>query len=266
MTETAFLRLEDAILDEAFPDVDLALRRGRHIDRDDGAWFTFLSDAQVHLEEFYRRFGCELMRKSDGYFYLLPTSDKLGKRQLSAAEMLVGQTLTLLYLDPATIEQGGTVTRADVLSHLSGVVGTDALIRMLNPKRRRYDERVAHETVRTRVAEALRRLALLGFVDLFEEERVRLRPALMRFAEPVRGAAAPAEALERLVAAGEVVLTSDETDGDGDGDDPVTGGEDEPDDEIVPSVVTPAPENGAESKPVWDFDSDEPVPPSEGSR
>ena len=210
MSETAFLRLEDALLHDAFPDVDLALRRGRHIDRDDGEWFGFLVDAEHHLEAFYRRFGCELIRKSDGYFYLLPTSDKLGKRQLSLAEMLVGQALTLLYLDPATVERGGTVSKADVLSHLSSVVGTDALIRMLNPKRRRYDERVAHETVRSRVAEALRRLSTLGFVDIFDEERVRLRPALLRFAEPVRNSAAPSEALEQLVKAGEVVLADDD--------------------------------------------------------
>lgn len=212
MSETAFLRLEDALLHDAFPDVDLALRRGRHIDRDDGEWFGFLVDAEPHLEAFYRRFGCELIRKSDGYFYLLPTSDKLGKRQLSLAEMLVGQALTLLYLDPATVERGGTVSKADVLSHLSSVVGTDALIRMLNPKRRRYDERVAHETVRSRVAEALRRLGTLGFVDIFDEERVRLRPALLRFAEPVRNSAAPSEALEQLVKAGEVVLADEDAD------------------------------------------------------
>ncbi|HEY3252929.1 MAG TPA: chromosome partition protein MukE, partial [Polyangiaceae bacterium] len=75
-----------------------------------------------------------------------------------------------------------------------------------NPKRRRYDERVAQETVRTRVADALRRLAALGFVDLLDADALRLRPGLLRFAEPVRGRGSPAEALERLVARGELVL------------------------------------------------------------
>lgn len=213
MSESAFTRLEDVVLDESFPDVDLALRRGRHIDADDGAWFTFLCDAQAHLEALYRRFGADLVRRSEGYFYLLPTSERLGRRQLSVAEMLVGQALTLLYLDPSTIQGGGTVTKADVLSHLASVMGTESLVRALNPaKKKKLDERVAEETVRARVGEALRRLGALGFVDFVEEDRMRLRPSLMRFAEPVRGGTADAEALERLVAAGEVVFTDDEED------------------------------------------------------
>ena len=54
-----------------------------------------------------------------------------------------------------------------------------------NAKKRRLDERVAQETVRTKVGEALRRLASLGFIELLSDERLRLRSSLMRFAEPV---------------------------------------------------------------------------------
>jgi chromosome partition protein MukE len=204
---TAFATLEDAVCAEAFPEVDLALRRGRHVDRDDAEWYTFLIDAQALLEAFYRRFGCELVHKSDGYFYLLPTSDKLGKRHLSGGEMLVGQALTLLYLDPAAVEGGGLVSRDQVLSQLAGVMGAESLLRAMNPKRRRLDERVAQETARSKVGEALRSLATLGFVELVEPTHVRLRPSLLRFAEPVRGTATPEAALERLVAEGELVLT-----------------------------------------------------------
>jgi len=212
--DTRFLTLGDALEDDAFPDVDLALRRGRHIDREDDVWYSFLIDAQALLEVFYRRFGCELIHPSDGYFYLLPTSDRLGKRHLSVPEMLVGQALTLLYLDPTTLERGGVVKRADALSHLAAVMGSDALTRAFNPKKKRLDERVAQETVRARFAEALRRLSALGFVDLLEGEELRLRPSLLRFAEPVRGRGSPAEALEQLVARGELVL------GDGESEEP----------------------------------------------
>jgi chromosome partition protein MukE len=66
--------------------------------------------------------------------------------------------------------------------------------------------------VRAQVGEALRRLADLGFVDILDETRLRLRPALLRFAEPVRGLADANAALERLVARGEVLLG--EADGD----------------------------------------------------
>lgn len=194
------------VSDAAFPEVDLALRRGRHIDADDLEAHGFLVEYQAELEAFYRRFGFELMRASDNFFYLLPVSDRLGRRHLSAGEMLVGQALALLYLDPATLAHNHVVGRDQVLAQLAGTLGTDALVRAFNPKRRRQDERVAEQTVRVKVAEALRRLAALGFIDLIEDDRLRLRPPLLRFAEPVRGVAPPAEALERLARAGQIVL------------------------------------------------------------
>jgi chromosome partition protein MukE len=218
VTDSPFLTLEAAIDDENSPNVDLMLRRGRHIGRDDGPAYDYLVDAQAVLEDFYRRFGCELVQQGDGYFYLLLPGDRLGHRQLSAGEMLVGQTLALLYLDPATLQHGGIVGREVLLQRLSGLLGTDVLVRTLNPRKRKYDERIAAETVRTQVGEALRRLRDLGFVDLVDEVRLRLRPALMRFAEPVRGLEDPNAALERLVARGEVLLeeTGDEDDDPGD--------------------------------------------------
>lgn len=207
MSATKFLTLGDAVEAEDFPAVDLALRRGRHVDRDDAAWFGFLTDAADVLEPFYRRFGAELVYRADGYYYLLPAGDRLAKRHLSLAEMLVGQALTLLYLEPGTVEQGGRVRREQVLAHLATVMGTDALVRALNPKRRRYDERVAQETVRARVADALRRLTALGFVEAIGADELKLRPALLRFAEPVRAAADAGAALSKLVASGELALT-----------------------------------------------------------
>src|SRR6185369_2359482 len=199
---------------ELFPDVDLALRRGRHIDRDDGAWYAFLSDAQAPLEQFYRRYGAELVQRTDGFFFLLPSGDKLGRRHLSPSEMLVGQGLTLLYLEPATVEQGGITTREQLLAQLSASMGTEPLMLAFNAKKKRMDERVAQELVRARVSEAIRRLAGLGFVELLPEERIRLRASPLRFAEPGRGSD-ELEALSRLVASGEVALTEDsEAEGD----------------------------------------------------
>jgi chromosome partition protein MukE len=236
VTGSGFDSLEAVIADERFPDVDLMLRRGRHIGRDDGAAYDYLVDAQALLESFYRRFGCELIQQSDGYFYLLPSGDRLGRRQLSAGEMLVGQTLALLYLDPSTLEHGGLVRRETLLERLAGLIGQDVLVRTLNPRRRRYDERIAAETVRTQVAEALRRLSDLGFVDAVDEAGLRLRPALMRFAEPVRGVGDRAAALERLVASGEVLL--------GDVGDQETNGERESGDD-----ANPAPSPDADEEP-----------------
>lgn len=207
MSTTRFERLEDVILEPVFPDVDLALRRGRHIGADELAFYTFLVDAREHLEPLYRRYGCELVYKADGYFYLLPTTEKLGRRHLRPTEMLVGQALALLYLDPRTVEQGGVVGRDEVLGQLATVLGTDDLVRAFNPQKKRLDERVAEEGVRTKVTEAVRRLAALGFVALADDGRTKLRPALLRFAEPSRLAEPPEVVLARLASEGEVVLT-----------------------------------------------------------
>jgi chromosome partition protein MukE len=201
-----YQRLEDAVLDECFPEVDLALRRGRHIHKGDERWFRFLSEAQGLLEPFYRRYGCELEQRSDGYFFLLPVSDGLGKRHLGVPEMIVGQGLALCYLDPQSVQSGGVVAREELLNQLAAVMGTDALMHTLNPKRKRVDERVMQRTVRQKVNEALRRLSGLGFVELLDGDQLRLAPSLMRFAEPVRGLDAPSEALKRLIERGEVSL------------------------------------------------------------
>jgi chromosome partition protein MukE len=239
MTRPGYAQLQDVILDPDFPELDLALRRGRHVDRDDLAWYALLGDAQDHLEVFYRRYGCELIHKADGYYYLLPTGDKLSRRQLAPGDMLVGQALALLYLHPSTVERAGLHTQEELIAQLAAVMGSDALIRAFNPKRRRYDERVAQKAVRSRVGEAVRRLAALGFVELASDEQLRLRPSLLRFAEPVRGLSEPAEALAQLVARGEIALEEDgaaggaatDDDGeadataDGDGDDGAAAGE-----------------------------------------
>jgi len=200
-------RLEEVVLDPLFPDVDLALRRGRHVTADDLAHYTFLSDARGHLEELYRRYGCELMHKSDGFFYLLPTGEKLGKRHLRPVEMLVGQALALLYLDPRTVEAGGTIVRDDVLGQLASVLGSDDLVRALYPGKKRVDERVAQEGVRAKVNDAIRKLGTLGFVSTTDEGRIKLGPALLRFAEPARLGEPPDVLLARLAQEGELVLT-----------------------------------------------------------
>jgi len=205
-----FQQIGDVVTDESFPGVDLALRRGRHIHKGDERWYAFLFDAQPLLEQFYARYGYELIHRSDGYFFLLPAHEALGKRQLSVAEMIVGQGLALAYLEPSRLEKGGLLTREELLNQLASAMGTDTLLRALAPQKKRPDERVAQRNARNKVAEALRRLEQLGFVELLDGEQLRLAPSLLRFAEPVRGLEAPSEALRQLLERGEVSLGSDE--------------------------------------------------------
>lgn len=213
MIEQPYSALEDVVQDPVFPDVDLALRRGRHIDLDDAEWFAFLNDAQPHLEAFYRRFGCELLKVTDGYFYLLPSGERLGRRHLSRGEMLVGQGLALMYLDPATLKASGVVTVGQLLELLVSLVGQDRLIVTLNfRKSPPKDARIAEETARKELGKALRGLDGLGFVDRLPDDRLRLRTPLMRFADPVRGLTDPARALTQLMARGEVTVEVPEPD------------------------------------------------------
>lgn len=192
--------LEDVVQDDLFPPVDLALREGKHIANDDPAEYAFVAAAQSFLDPFYRRYGADLVHASDGYFYLRPIGDRLGRRHFSAGEMLVGQTLALLYLDPATVQSGGRAPREQVIELLDNLVGRDRLITALNPRRSgKHSERVAQDIIRREIDQALRKLARLGFVELLDGELLRLRPPLLRFADPVRGLGDPAAGLQRLI-------------------------------------------------------------------
>lgn len=215
MRSEAYNSLEDVVLDEHFPDVDLELRRGRHIGREDIDWFGFLVDAQYHLETFYRRFACELVQGGDAYFYLLPSGARLGRRHLSTAEMLVGQALALMRLDPATAESVGLVEVGQLTELLTNIVGKERLLKALNSRRGQvHDERVAEREVRGEIQKALRGLDRLGFVERLSDMEIALRAPLMRFAEPVRGLSDPEAALIALIECGEVVVEDKDVDAD----------------------------------------------------
>ena len=250
-----FSQLGDVVADDNFPAVDLALRRGRHVHKGDEGWYAFLFDAQPLLEAFYLRYGYELVHRSDGYFFLLPVSDGLGKRHLTVAEMIVGQGLALAYLEPRTLEKGAIITREELINQLASAMGTDTLLRALNPKRKRLDERVAQRTARLKVGEALRRLALLGFVELLDADQLRLAPSLLRFAEPVRGLEAPSEALRQLLERGEVSLSPEDVDAPdgerahaddlGEMADDESDGDETDDDEVVRAILAGAADDDA---------------------
>lgn len=55
------------------------------------------------------------------------------------------------------------------------------------------------------MAEGTRRLATLGFIEILDEDHLRLRSPLLRFADPVRGLSDICVAMERLIAKGEIV-------------------------------------------------------------
>ena len=115
---------------EAFPQLlDVGYTREMEKELDQIAYHDM--DWIVMLEQFYGRYGYELVHRSDGYFFLVPANEAVGKRQLSVAEMIVGQGLALAYLDPRTLEKGALITREELITALE-VQGFDALLASLD--------------------------------------------------------------------------------------------------------------------------------------
>ena len=204
MNQERFQRLEEVVIDPLFAEIDTDLRQGRHVSSHETERYGFLRDAQAHLEGFYRQYDCELRRAADGFFYLMPNGDRLRRRRLTGAEMLVGQALALLYLDPQTVRSRGVITNAQVVQRLETLVGRDRLVGELLPRRKRHDERVTQDTVREEIGEGAARPHGTRFVQSADAGQLRLCPALLRFAEPVRGLEDRPQALARLIAEGEI--------------------------------------------------------------
>ncbi len=226
-----FQALADVIMHQLFPSVDMALRKGKHIAKDDFDAYDFLMDSNHLLELFYSKYGCQLVYQNDGYFYLLPSGDQLGNRHLTAGEMLVGQALTLLYFDPNSLARGGVVTKEQVITRLVAVVGTEALVKIFHPRKKKYNEKVMGDLIRAKLADSLRRLSALGFVEALEDDRYKLKSSLIRFAEPVRSAGDTTEALEILIAKGEVRKIADQLQSDIQAEEEAEDNEDEDEDE-----------------------------------
>ena len=185
MSDERFRRLEEVVTDPLFAEIDIGLRRGRHVNGHDIEHYGFLRDAQAYLEDFYRQYDCELRHASDGYFHLVPNGDRLGRGRLSGAEMLVGQVLALFYLDPQTVSAGGVLKNSQVVQRLEALVGKDRLIAEFRGRQKRNVERVDEEGVRRTIGSAVRKLGELGFVVYsMDEQQIRLCPP--SFASPSR--------------------------------------------------------------------------------
>lgn len=213
MVDERYRSLEDVLLDPLFPALDLRLRSGCHIDSADIAEHELLTLVADLLQGFYSGYQCRLVHAVEGYWYLLSDGDLLGHRRLSTAEMLVGQVLALMRMDPAWLSDTGWLPRGKVIETLENLLGHQRLVAQLAPRSRGRDHHADDRKVREAVDKALNGLEALGFVGQRRETgELMPRPCLMRFLEPVRSAGDVREALIRLVREGEVELDEDETD------------------------------------------------------
>jgi chromosome partition protein MukE len=200
--------LADAIADTLFPEIDVRLREGSHISREDHHRFEFLSRSFDVLLGFYERYGYDLHRAEAGFFYLRPLSGTR-RRTMTVAEMLVGQTLALLFLDPRIFMTDRRVTRTTLRETLDQLVGVEALRTRVLKRNIRNQRAVAME-IRAEIDRALRSLERLGFVQLEGDDRIELRSSLLRFTEVVRSSADTASSLARLVREGELAADPEE--------------------------------------------------------
>ncbi|MCB9791232.1 MAG: chromosome partition protein MukE [Alphaproteobacteria bacterium] len=198
----------ELVTDPLFPELDLALRKGRHVCEDDVAFYSLLDAARPLFQDFYGAYGWDLIYRSDiGVYYLLPRDDSLGRTHLSGHAMVVGQAALLLYLDSTeTTRSAGRVTREQLLDVLVTVLGEEGVAtRLLGRSDRRETRQV--ELVHQRIGGALRELSTLGFVDTSSSGEVRLLPPLMRFADAVADREGNWRArLVQLAATGEVIV------------------------------------------------------------
>ncbi len=204
--------LLDVIRDPLFAATDLALRRGQHISADSDPFaYEFLDTTREHVEEFYAAYGVQLVCGREGYFYLVPDRNlvpaPLGSRHLSMLEMLAGQALALMRLEPKWLATGGRIPDAKVLELLENLLGPEALLKLSRPRRRGRDDEQDAKKLRENLGTALNTLERLGFLrreGRGENATVTPLKSIMRFADPVRSSEPLDEALARLIREGEI--------------------------------------------------------------
>ncbi len=197
--------LDQVILDPLFPGIDHRLRTGGHIDMDDIRSYEFLLQTEPFLQVFYEGYACRLVNGQEGYYYLLSEGDLLGRRRLSGAEMLVGQVLALLRMDPSYLKEAGQVPVEQILSHLEMLLGRQRLAELLAPRTRGRDVETDNRKIREAVDKAINGLARLGFISIERaSDSVIPKRSITRFTEPVRDAREITAALEDLIKLGEV--------------------------------------------------------------
>lgn len=219
----AYENLLDVIHDPLFVKADIELRRGKHIGADNDAFmYDFLTSAQHYLEDFYEGYGVKLICGQEGFFYLLPdrsiSPPPLGSRKLGQMDMLVGQALALMRLDPAWLATGGRIPDLRILELIEHLIGQERLQRYVGRKRGK-DNELDGKKLRESLVSSLRVLERMGF--LLREGRGEASVVLplipiMRFVDPVRSSDPLDKALERLITDGEIEeIEDDAQEGDG---------------------------------------------------
>ncbi|MBM7036168.1 condesin subunit E [Vibrio sp. qd031] len=198
--------LAKALANSLFPALDSALRAGRHISRDDLDNYALLSDYEIDLGTFYRRYNCELVRAPEGFFYLRPRSTSLiGKSVMSELDMLIGKVLCFLYLSPERLAQEGVFSNQDLYDELLAIADEKRLMRFVGLKATGTD--LDREKLFEKVRGSLRRLKRVGMLlPIGDTNKFSISEACFRFGADVRSGEDIKEAQLRLIRDGEAVV------------------------------------------------------------
>ncbi|WP_062270503.1 chromosome partition protein MukE [Endozoicomonas arenosclerae] len=210
---TPYQTLTEVINDDLFPELDSRLRRGEHIDARHTHLYSMLQAGETWLDLHYQRYGADLIRGQEDYYYLRPNlgnKNLIRSKKLDELSMVLGQLLALYHLDPEQLEGGGWIRADTLFERLRMLVDDERLARLLD--RKKIDTQLDREKAMDTLKRSLRQLSRLGMIrmDGMKADRVQTQSPLMRFIEPVRAGQMTRESLEKLVQSGSICLEAEE--------------------------------------------------------
>lgn len=198
-------KMAQAIANPIFPELDTALRAGRHIGIDELDKHAFLMDFQAEFEQFYQRYNVELILAPEGFFYLRPRSTTLIPRSvLTELDMMIGKVLCYLYLSPERLAHEGIFTLQELYEELLTLADENKLLKLVNQRSSGsdLDRQRLYDRVKTSL-KRLRRLGMLFFIG--NDNKFRIAQSIFRFGADVRMGDDMQEAQLRMIRDGEAM-------------------------------------------------------------
>lgn len=196
-----------AISTKVFPRVDVMLREGYHLSQDGSRdEFNYVAVHRDGLYSWYQRYGYSLIYNEHHYAYLEPQGSEARSKPLSVYDMIAGQALYVLYLDPAGLQSDGSYKISDFHNAVQRILGDEGLEKLLQGKRKLPKERVISKA-RDEFNKAIGRLKRLGFISTASNsDYIYINRAIGRFGEMVSGLESePEEAIAEMVRQGRVM-------------------------------------------------------------
>lgn len=174
---------------QQFAEIDMALRRGRHISRSEIGTYEFITQNFDEFESFYAAYGTRLIQHPDGFFFLLAKGSLMPTRILSRGVMHLGMFIAFKRRDPDLTRSDGRMSISGLIQDLETSVPAETLAQVYAPKQRVSLE---GERIHSEVMRVLKVLAELDFIET-NGDQLTANEAINRFAELAKHSNAPTE-------------------------------------------------------------------------